>query len=106
MDKELKSTDEPDRKKTSVASFMRMKTEARRIVMVTSYDYPTAAIADAVGVDSVLVGDSYGMVVLGYENTIPVTVEELLTVFRTVRIGDIFIIIIADMSLYILQLSS
>src|SRR5947208_14680440 len=66
---------------------MRMKTEARRIVMVTSYDYPTAAIADAVGVDSVLVGDSYRMVVLGYGNTIPVTVEGLLPVCLADRRG-------------------
>src|SRR5207302_9248067 len=87
MDRELKPSDGPDRKKVSVTSFIKMKTEARRIVMVTSYDYPTAAIADAVGVDSVLVGDSYGMVVLGYENTIPVTVEELLPVCRAVRRG-------------------
>src|SRR5213596_580260 len=106
MDKELKPTDEPDRKKTSVASFMRMKTEARRIVMVTSYDYPTATIADAVGVDSVLVGDSYGMVVLGYENTIPVTVEELLPVCRAVRRGATRPLLIADMPFMSFQISS
>ncbi len=106
MDKELKPTDEPDRKKTSVASFMRMKTEALRIVMVTSYDYPTAAIADAVGVDSVLVGDSYGMVVLGYENTIPVTVEELLPVCRAVRRGATRPLLIADMPFMSFQISS
>ncbi len=106
MDKELKPTDESDRKKTSVASFMRMKTEARRIVMVTSYDYPTAAIADAVGVDSVLVGDSYGMVVLGYENTIPVTVEELLPVCRAVRRGATRPLLIADMPFMSFQISS
>ena len=105
MDKELKPTDEPDRKKTSVASFMRMKTEARRIVMVTSYDYPTAAIADAVGVDSVLVGDSYGMVVLGYENTIPVTVEELLPVCRAVRRGATRPLLIGDMPFMSFQIS-
>src|SRR2546428_9691457 len=105
MDKELKPTDEPDRKKTSVASFMRMKTEARRIVMVTSYDYPTAAIADAVGVDSVLVGDSYGMVVLGYENTIPVTVEELLPVCRAVRRGATRPLLIADLPFMSFQVS-
>ena len=105
MDKELKPTYEPDRKKTSVASFMRMKNEARRIVMVTSYDYPTAAIADAVGVDSVLVGDSYGMVVLGYENTIPVTVEELLPVCRAVRRGATRPLLIADLPFMSFQVS-
>src|SRR5260370_30027149 len=105
MDKELKPTDEPDRKKTSVASFMRMKTEAHRIVMVTSYDYPTAAIADAVGVDSILVGDSYGMVVLGYENTIPVTVEELLPVCRAVRRGAAHPLLIGDLPFMSFQVS-
>src|SRR3989442_9582547 len=105
MDKERNPTDEPDRKKTSVASFMRMKTEVRRIVMVTSYDYPTAAIADAVGVDSVLVGDSYGMVVLGYENTIPVTVEELLPVCRAVRRGAAHSLVIGDLPFMSFQVS-
>jgi len=105
MDGELKHTDDTDRKKMSVAAFMRMKTEHRRIVMVTSYDYPTAAIADAVGVDSVLVGDSYGMVVLGYENTIPVTVEELLPVCRAVRRGATRPLLIADMPFMSFQVS-
>jgi len=105
MDGELKHTDDTDRKKMSVAAFMRMKTEHRRIVMVTSYDYPTAAIADAVGVDSVLVGDSYGMVVLGYENTIPVTVEELLPVCRAVRRGATRPLLIADLPFMSFQVS-
>jgi 3-methyl-2-oxobutanoate hydroxymethyltransferase len=106
VDQELKPVIDSDRKKTSVASFMRMKTENRRIVMVTSYDYPTAAIADAVGVDSILVGDSYGMVVLGYENTIPVTVEELLPVCRAVRRGATHPLLIGDMPFMSFQVSS
>jgi len=105
MDKELKAANDPDRKKTSVASFMRMKAENRRIVMVTSYDYPTAAIADAVGVDSILVGDSYGMVVLGYENTIPVTVEDLLPVCRAVRRGAAHPLLIGDLPFMSFQVS-
>src|SRR5437773_10940662 len=71
-----------------------MKAERKKIVMVTSYDYPTAAIADEVGVDSILVGDSYGMVVLGYDNTIPVTVDEILPVCRAVRRGATHFILI------------
>jgi 3-methyl-2-oxobutanoate hydroxymethyltransferase len=105
MDKELKSTGDPDRRKTSVASFVRMKVENRRIVMVTSYDYPTSTIADAVGVDSILVGDSYGMVVLGYENTIPVTVEELLPVCRAVRRGATRPLLIGDLPFMSFQVS-
>jgi len=105
MDEELKAANDPDRKKTSVASFMRMKAENRRIVMVTSYDYPTAAIADAVGVDSILVGDSYGMVVLGYESTIPVTIEELLPVCRAVRRGAAHPLLIGDLPFMSFQVS-
>jgi 3-methyl-2-oxobutanoate hydroxymethyltransferase len=101
----LKPANEPDKKKTSVASFVRMKAENRRIVMVTSYDYPTAAIADAVGVDSILVGDSYGMVVLGYESTIPVTVEELLPVCRAVRRGAAHPLLIGDLPFMSFQVS-
>jgi 3-methyl-2-oxobutanoate hydroxymethyltransferase len=101
----LKPANEPDKKKASVASFMRMKAENRRIVMVTSYDYPTAAIADAVGVDSILVGDSYGMVVLGYESTIPVTIEELLPVCRAVRRGAAHPLLIGDLPFMSFQVS-
>jgi 3-methyl-2-oxobutanoate hydroxymethyltransferase len=103
---ELKPVIDSDKKKASVASFARMKTENRRIVMVTSYDYPTAAIADAVGVDSILVGDSYGMVVLGHENTIPVTVEELLPVCRAVRRGATYPLLIGDLPFMSFQVSS
>jgi 3-methyl-2-oxobutanoate hydroxymethyltransferase len=101
----LKPANEPDKKKTSVASFMRMKAENRRIVMVTSHDYPTSAIADAVGVDSILVGDSYGMVVLGYESTIPVTIEELLPVCRAVRRGAAHPLLIGDLPFMSFQVS-
>jgi 3-methyl-2-oxobutanoate hydroxymethyltransferase len=101
----LKPTVDPDRKHTSVASLMKMKNENRKIVMVTSYDYPTAAIADSIGVDSILVGDSYGMVVLGYENTIPVTVEELLPVCRAVRRAATHPLLIGDLPFMSFQVS-
>jgi 3-methyl-2-oxobutanoate hydroxymethyltransferase len=101
----LKPANEQDKKKMSVASFMRMKAENHRIVMVTSYDYPTAAIVDAVGVDSILVGDSYGMVVLGYESTIPVTIEELLPVCRAVRRGAAHPLLIGDLPFMSFQVS-
>jgi 3-methyl-2-oxobutanoate hydroxymethyltransferase len=101
----LKPANEPDKKKTSVASFMKMKAENRRIVMVTSYDYPTAVIADSVGVDSILVGDSYGMVVLGYESTIPVTIEELLPVCRAVKRGAAHPLLVGDLPFMSFQVS-
>lgn len=105
MDEAVTPRIDPDQKKTSVASFMRMKTQNRKIVMVTSYDYPTAAIADAVGVDSLLVGDSYGMVVLGYESTIPVIVDELLPVCRAVRKGGTHPLLIGDLPFMSFQVS-
>jgi 3-methyl-2-oxobutanoate hydroxymethyltransferase len=94
-----------EKKKVTVADFLRMKTEKKPIVMVTSYDYPTSAIADAVGVDSILVGDSYGMVVLGYDTTIPVTMEEILPVCRAVRRGSTKSLLIGDMPFMSFQVS-
>ena len=94
-----------ERKKVSVADFSKMKTRGQRIVMVTSYDYPTSIMADDVGVDSILVGDSYGMVVLGYDTTIPVTVEELLPVCQAVRRGASHSLLIGDMPFLSFQIS-
>lgn len=82
-----------------------MKTDREKIVMVTSYDYPVAHIADEVGVDSILVGDSYGMVVLGYENTIPVTVDDLLPVCRAVKRGATYPLLIGDLPFMSFQVS-
>ena len=94
-----------ERKRVSVADFSKMKTRGQRIVMVTSYDYPTSIMADDVGVDSILVGDSYGMVVLGYDTTIPVTVEELLPVCQAVRRGASHSLLIGDMPFLSFQIS-
>ncbi|MDQ6816223.1 MAG: 3-methyl-2-oxobutanoate hydroxymethyltransferase, partial [Actinomycetota bacterium] len=58
-----------------------------RIVMVTAYDYPSAQVAEAAGVDIVLVGDSGAMTVLGYTTTVPVTVEEMLMLAAAARRG-------------------
>jgi 3-methyl-2-oxobutanoate hydroxymethyltransferase len=102
---ELNEGSNMDRRKITVADFSKMKTHSQRIVMVTSYDYPTSAIADDVGVDSILVGDSYGMVVLGYETTIPVTVEELLPVCQAVRRGASHSLLIGDMPFLSFQIS-
>ncbi len=94
-----------ERKKVSVAELLRMKSEHRRIVMVTSYDYPTSMIADSVGIDSILVGDSYGMVVLGYDTTIPVTMEDILTACQAVKRGASKPLLIGDMPFLSFQVS-
>jgi 3-methyl-2-oxobutanoate hydroxymethyltransferase len=105
MDLELNGNSSTDRKKVSVADFSKMKNHGQRIVMVTSYDYPTSIIADDVGVDSILVGDSYGMVVLGYDTTIPVTMEELLPACQAVRRGASHSLLIGDMPFLSFQIS-
>jgi 3-methyl-2-oxobutanoate hydroxymethyltransferase len=64
-----------------------MKAAGEPIVMVTAYDHPSAQIAEDAGVDLVLVGDTAAMVVLGYESTVPVTMDEMLTLARAVRRG-------------------
>ena len=71
--------------------------EKRKIVCLTAYDYPTARLVDDAGVDIMLVGDSLGMVVLGYENTLPLTMEEMLHHTRAVRRGVRKALLVADM---------
>jgi 3-methyl-2-oxobutanoate hydroxymethyltransferase len=70
----------------------------RKITCLTAYDYPTARLLDEAGVDILLVGDSLGMVVLGYENTLPVTLDEILHHTRAVRRGTQRALVVADMS--------
>lgn len=70
---------------------------AGKIVCLTAYDFPTARLLDEAGVDVVLVGDSLGMVVLGHENTLPVTMEEMLHHTRAVRRGIRRALLVADM---------
>src|SRR5947208_16871952 len=105
MGLDLSENSNKERKKVTVADFSKMKAQGQRIVMVTSYDYPTSTIADDVGVDSILVGDSYGMVVLGYDTTIPVTVEELLPVCQAVKRGARHSLLIGDMPFLSFQIS-
>lgn len=69
----------------------------QRIACLTAYDYPTARLLDEAGVDILLVGDSLGMVVLGYESTLPVTMEEILHHTRAVRRGARRALVVADM---------
>jgi 3-methyl-2-oxobutanoate hydroxymethyltransferase len=76
-----------DRKPVTLTKLAEKKALGEPIVMVTAYDHPSALVVEEVGVDLVLVGDSAANNVLGYEDTVPVTVEELLMLSRAVRRG-------------------
>ncbi|AMO84985.1 3-methyl-2-oxobutanoate hydroxymethyltransferase [Solibacillus sp. FSL W7-1472] len=79
----------------TTAQFLKMKEQGEKIVMITAYDYPAAKFSEAAGVDMILVGDSLGMVVLGYESTMRVTVEDMIHHSKAVRRGapDTFIVV-------------
>ncbi len=80
-------------KKHTVRTIRKMKADQQRIVMITAYDAPTARFAEAGGVDMILVGDSLGMTCLGYTDTVPVTMDDIVHHCRAVRRGapDTFI---------------
>lgn len=83
--------------KVTVPSLRASKERGERLVCLTAYDYPTARIVDEAGTDIILVGDSLGNVVLGYENTVPVTIEEMVMHTRAVRRAVTRALLVADM---------
>jgi 3-methyl-2-oxobutanoate hydroxymethyltransferase len=84
-------------KKMTMDIFARLKRQGEKIVMLTAYDLTSALIADRAGVDAILVGDSLGMVVLGHENTLPVTMDDMVHHCRAVGRADPRVPVIADM---------
>jgi 3-methyl-2-oxobutanoate hydroxymethyltransferase len=81
----------------TVKSFAKMKQNSEKIVMMTAYDYPSAVLCEEAGIDIILVGDSLGMVVLGYDTTIPVTVEDMIYHTKAVKRGASHSFIVTDM---------
>jgi 3-methyl-2-oxobutanoate hydroxymethyltransferase len=91
--------------KLSLSHLAAMKGRGERIAMVTAYDAPSARLADAAGVDVVLVGDSAAMTVLGHDSTVPVTVDEMLMLTRAVSRGARRALVVADMPFGSFQIS-
>jgi len=86
-----------ERSKVTIIDLQTKKDKERPITMVTAYDYPTGVLADRAGIDIILVGDSLAMVVLGYENTVTVTMEEMLHHCRAVARGAQHPLLVGDM---------
>jgi 3-methyl-2-oxobutanoate hydroxymethyltransferase len=88
----------PERpEKVSAPSLKSSKQRGERLVCLTAYDYPTARLVDEAGIDVILVGDSLGNVVLGYGNTVPVTLDEILIHLKAVRRAVQRALLVADM---------
>lgn len=86
-----------DLKNKTILDMQRMKVEGEKITVLTAYDYPLARLMDLAGIDMILVGDSVGTVVAGYDNTLPVTLEEMLYHTRAVVRGTSSALVVTDM---------
>jgi 3-methyl-2-oxobutanoate hydroxymethyltransferase len=91
--------------KVTIPYLQKMKDEGEKIVALTAYDFPTARLVDEAGIDLILVGDSLGMVVLGYKNTIPVTMDEMLHHAKAVSRAAQRPLIVGDMPYFSFHLS-
>jgi 3-methyl-2-oxobutanoate hydroxymethyltransferase len=86
-----------ERKKMTVPEIQAKAARGEKLLMLTSYDYPLALLADRAGMDILLVGDSVGMTTLGYETTLPVTMDEMIHHAKAVRRGVQYALCIGDM---------
>jgi len=94
-----------ERKKMTLAELNQKKRAGEKITMMTAYDYPTAKLVDESGIDTILVGDSLAMVVLGHSSTVPVTVEEMVHHCKAVMRGTQSAFVIGDMPFLSYQVS-
>jgi 3-methyl-2-oxobutanoate hydroxymethyltransferase len=86
-----------EQKKITLLDLQDRKTRREKISMLTAYDYPLALLEDRAGIDIILVGDSLGMTVLGYENTLPVTMDEMVHHTKAVRRGTTYALVLGDL---------
>ena len=94
------------RKKVTTQTLRAMKRASQVISMLTAYDYPTALAMDQAGIEVILVGDSLGMVVLGYKNTLPVTMEDMLHHCKAVSRGAEYALLVGDLPFMSYQAST
>ena len=94
-----------NRKKVTIADLIQKKENSQKITMMTAYDYPTAGLVDQAGIDTILVGDSLGMVVLGYDSTVSVTMDEMIHHCKAVSRGTESAFIIGDLPFMSYQIS-
>ena len=92
-------------RKVTAPDLLSMKERGEKITVLTAYDYPTARLLELAGIDVALVGDSLGNVVLGYENTLPVTMDEMLHHVKAVARGSVRALVVADMPYLSYQIS-
>jgi 3-methyl-2-oxobutanoate hydroxymethyltransferase len=95
-----------DRKKVTLPEIQRKKEMGEPITMLTAYDVAIARAVDQAGIDMILVGDSYGMVVLGYDTTVPVTMDQMITAAQAVARGAKNPLLIGDMPFLSYQVSA
>ena len=86
-----------ERKKITIPDIKRKKEQGQKITMLTAYDYPSGRLIDEAGMDMILVGDSLAMTVLGYESTVPVTMDEMIHHSKAVKRGVKYALLIGDM---------
>jgi 3-methyl-2-oxobutanoate hydroxymethyltransferase len=86
-----------EKKALTITRFKKMKQDRIPITVITAYDYPSACLAEEAGVDAILVGDSLGNVVLGYESTVPVTIDDMVYHTRAVTRGASSTFVVTDM---------
>ena len=94
-----------EKNKVTIIDIQKMKSDGKKITALTAYDYPFARLLDEAGIDIILVGDSLGMTVLGYENTLPVTLEDMIYHTKAVKRGVKRSLLIADMPFMSYQVS-
>lgn len=94
-----------ERRKIMITDLQNKKVEGKKITMLTAYDYPMARLVDEAGIDVILVGDSLGMVVLGYDSTVPVTMDEMIHHSKAVRRGTKYAFLVGDMPFMSYQVS-